>query len=147
MWPPTGSTDAHGHELHIGTNCLGSYLLHELLQPILAQTAATSPAGSVRVAWAGSTAIDLLSPKPGAMQLDDAGKPLDKGVPGNCSQSKVGNLFLAGVLARETHRSGVAHACFNPGNLRTELQRYWTGLGRMLTVSYRALTVSYPVPS
>lgn len=135
MFPPKGSTDAHGNELHIGTNCLGSYLLYRLLQLILVKTAASSPKGSVRVTWAASSALDVLSPKPGGMELDDDGRPKDKGVQLNYGQSKVGNLFLARESARATPQNGIVHACFNPGNLKTELQRHWEGLGAKLAVS------------
>ncbi|KAG8531235.1 uncharacterized protein KY384_004593 [Bacidia gigantensis] len=133
MFPTDGSKDAHGTELQIGTNCLGHCLLYRLLQPILSKTAAISPKGSVRVAWAGSSAIDLLSPKPDGMELDEEGRPKDKGVQLNYGQSKVGNLFLARNFAKTTPENGVVHVCFNPGNLKTELQRHWRGLGATLT--------------
>ena len=135
MFPPEGSMDAHGNEVQIGTNCLGPCLLYKLLQPILVKTAASSPKGSVRVTWAGSSALDLLSPKPDGMELDDDGRPKDKGVQLDYGQSKVGNLFLARHFARATPQTGVLHACFNPGSLKTELQRHWKGLGARLSVS------------
>ena len=135
MFPPKGSTDTHGNELQIGTNCLGPHLLYRLLEPILVKTAASSPKGSVRVTWAGSSAIDLLSPKPDGVELADDGRPKDKGVQLNYGQSKVGNLFLAREFARSTPQTGITHACFNPGNLKTDLQRHWQGLALKLTVS------------
>ncbi len=69
---------AHGNELQIRTNCLGAFLLYRLLQPILAKTAASSPEGSVRVTGAGSSALELISPKPHGMELEDDGRPKDK---------------------------------------------------------------------
>ena len=135
MFPPKGSTDAHGNELQLGTNCLGPHLLYRLLEPILVKTAACSPKGSVRVTWAGSSAIDLVSPTPDGVSLADDGRPKDKGVQLNYGQSKVGNLFLAREFARSTPRTGITHACFNPGNLKTELQRHWEGLALILVVS------------
>ena len=72
--------DAHGNELQTGTDCLGAFLLYRLLQPILAKTAASSPEGSVRVTGAGSSALELISPKPHGMKLEDDGRPKDKGV-------------------------------------------------------------------
>ena len=80
MFPAKGSRDTHGNELQIGTNCLGPCLLYKLLQQILMKTAASSPKGSVRVTWAGSSALDLMSPKPSGMELDDDGRPKDTGV-------------------------------------------------------------------
>ena len=135
MFPPKGSTDAHGNELQIGTNCLGSHLLYRLLEPVLVKTAASSPKGSVRVAWAASSALDVLSPKPDGVELAHDGWPKDKGVQLNYGQSKVGNLFLAREFARSTPQIGITHVSFNPGNLRTELQRHWEGLAVKLMVS------------
>ena len=146
MWPSQGSKDAHGNELQIGTNCLGPYLLHKLLQPILSQTAATSPQDSVRVLWAASTAVDVLSPKPDGMELDehDADRPRDLGVKLNYGQSKVGNVFLARhYAATATRQTGVVHASFNPGNLKTGLQRTWGGLVPKLMVSVNASLLAY----
>ncbi|GAB1319342.1 short-chain alcohol dehydrogenase [Madurella fahalii] len=136
MYPPRGSTDAQGNELQVGTNCLGPYLLYQLLLPVLARTAASpsSLTGSVRVAWAASIAVHVDSPKPGIVVADDgSGRPTDQGVGQNYGQTKVGNVFLAREFAKTTPRTGVVHAAFNPGNLRTELQRHWTGVGAWLT--------------
>lgn len=138
MYPPAGSKDAQGNELHIGLNCLGSCLLYMLLEPQLARTAAASSTGRVRVTWAGSVAIDVTSPKPHGIIMDDNGRPVDSGVEGNYGASKVGNLFLANEFSRRsTKQNGIVHACFNPGNLRTDLFRHWRGLGAMFTVSLR----------
>ena len=135
MFPPKDSVDAHGNDLQIGTNCLGPYLLYTILEPLMRKTAASAPAGSVRVAWAGSSAIELLSPKPDGMEVDSIGRPRNKGAQHNYGQSKVGNLFFARIFARETPHSGIVHACFNPGNLETQLQRHWDGLGPLVAVS------------
>ena len=99
------------------------------------KTAARSPNGSVRVTWAGSSAIDLVSPKSDGVSLAPDGRPQDKGVQLNYGQSKVGNLFFARDFARSTPQTGVTHACFNPGNLKTELQRHWQGLALNVVVS------------
>lgn len=137
MYPPKGSTSAQGHDLQIGTNCLGPYLLYQLLLPLLTKTAASSTTASVRVAWAASIAVHVASPKPHGMVIDESGCPSDQGVSDNYGQSKVGNLFLARHFANTTPENGVVHAAFNPGNLRTELQRHWTGVSAWITVSCR----------
>jgi retinol dehydrogenase 12 len=144
MYPPEGSTDAHGNELQVGTNCLGHYLLYQLLLPLLIKTAASSPTGSVRVAWAGSIAVQVSAPQPHGMILDDDGRPKDAGVKLNYGQTKVGNVFMAREMAKATPETGVVHAAFNPGNLRTELQRHWTGLDAWLVVS--SMGFCGPVP-
>ncbi|KAF7926706.1 uncharacterized protein EAE97_010215 [Botrytis byssoidea] len=132
MYPPKGSTSAQGHELQVATNCLGHYLLYQLLLPLLTNTVASSPTGSVRVAWAASIAIHVDSPPTGIL-LNDDGSLKDVGVTANYSQTKVGNVFLARECAKTTPQTGVVHTAFNPGNLRTELQRHWTGLASKIT--------------
>ncbi|KAI0391066.1 NAD(P)-binding protein [Xylariaceae sp. FL0594] len=128
MFPPEGSKSAQGHDLQIGTNCLGPYLLYKLLLPLPTQTATSSPTASVRVIWAGSVAVHIASPRPHGIVIGDDGEPTDQGVKPNYGQSKVGNVFLARECAKTTPQTGVVHAAFNPGNLRSELQRNWTGL-------------------
>ena len=123
MFPPADSMDTHGNEVHIGTNCLGPCLLNKLIAPLLVKTAAISLGDSFRVTWASSSVVDFLSPNSG-MEIDDDGRPKDKGVQLNFGQSKVGNLFLACELARATPQTGVLHISFSPENLRTELQRH-----------------------
>lgn len=136
MYPPKGSVDAQGHELQVGTNCLGHYLLYQLLLPLLTRTASTSSVtASVRVLWAASVAVHVSTPHPQGIVLEANGAPSDQGVTANYSQSKVGNVFLARECAKATPETGVVHAAFNPGNLRSELQRHWTGIGHWFTVS------------
>jgi NAD(P)-dependent dehydrogenase (short-subunit alcohol dehydrogenase family) len=147
MYPPKGSTDAHGNELQLGTNCLGPYLLYRLLLPLLTQTAASSPTASVRVAWAASIAVFVTAPKPHGIVLGDDGRPTDQGVVFNYGQTKVGNVFFAREEAETTPHTGVVHVAFNPGNLRTELQRHWTGPGAWFTVSESGrFILHFPVP-
>lgn len=136
MYPPPGSVDAQGHDLQVGTNCLGPYLLYQLLLPLLKKTAALSPTGSVRVAWAASIAVHVAAPKPHGMNIEESGCPRDEGLSDNYGQTKVGNVFLARHCAKETPENKVVHVAFNPGNLRTDLQRHWSGLSAWMTVSY-----------
>jgi NAD(P)-dependent dehydrogenase (short-subunit alcohol dehydrogenase family) len=141
MFPPEGSLTPQSHDLQTATNLLGPYTLYKLLSPLLVETAKSSPTASVRVAWAGSVGIEVLSPKSGGMVLDKDGKPVvgTKEVTNevNYAQTKAGNYFFAVELAREEKSAGtgVVHVAFNPGNLRTELQRHFKGIGAKLTVS------------
>lgn len=130
-----GSNDPRHNEVHIGTNCVGPLLLSKLLLPTLTKTAASSPTGSVRVLWAGSIAVHVSCPQPGGMEVDDTGRPKDMDELPSYGQSKVGNVFLARVLAKTTPDTGVVYASFNPGNLRTDLQRHWHGLDLTFMVS------------
>jgi len=127
MLAPAGSKGAQGHELHMVTNCLGPWLFTHLLHPILKSTASISPPNSVRVSWAGSIVIDLYSPKHG-VPLSPSGAP---DLPLNNAQqlyaiSKTGNLFYASEYAKlcAAENTGIVTTSFNPGNLKTELQRY-----------------------
>ncbi|KAI1436129.1 hypothetical protein GGR50DRAFT_686614 [Xylaria sp. CBS 124048] len=138
MFPAAGSVDSHGNELQMGTNCLGPYLLHEFLSPLLTKTAANSPAGSVRVAWASSISIFIAVPK-GGIAIDADGKPTDQGVKKNYGQTKAGNVFFARLFAKQTPETGVVHVSFNPGNLRTNLQRHWEGLDRWMVDKFMLL--------
>jgi len=127
-----GSSEARFNEVQITTNCVGPCLLFKLLIPILCQTAASSPTGSVRVLWAGSVAVHTNSPQPSGMVVDDAGRPKDTDVLSSYAQSKVGNVFLAREYAKKTPQTGIVHASFNPGNLRSGLQRHWGGITILL---------------
>lgn len=109
MMPPPGSRDAHGHELQMGTNCLGPFLFTKLLEPVLARTAETSPAGAVRVTWAGSLAVDIMSPASGVAWDESTGAPKVHGKQVNYGQTKAANLYLASEGARRDARSGVVH--------------------------------------
>jgi retinol dehydrogenase-12 len=134
MFPPKGTVDSQGIEIQIGTNCVGHFLLHKLLQLTLTRTASISPPGSVRVTWAGSLGIDVFSPSPGGMILDDTGHPVVlSSQQSNYGASKAGNLLFAKAYARDTPATGVVHVCFNPGNLKTELQRHTGGLKSLMT--------------
>ncbi|KAH9893804.1 NAD(P)-binding protein [Xylariomycetidae sp. FL2044] len=143
MFPPNGSVDAHGNDLQLSTNCLGPYLLYQLLLPLLTKTAASSPTGTVRVAWASSIGIDMAAPWPHGISLGDDGCPEDLGVKPNYIQSKAGNVLLARELARTTAQTGVVHASFSPGVLHSDLHRYWSGLDYWIALTFFAFPTIY----
>ena len=109
------------YELQVGTNCLGHFLFTQLLHPVLRQTAATAPANTVRVAWAGSVAIDVYSPN-GGVEFDEQGNVKYRNQKSAYGVSKAGNLFLASEFGKRTRGEGIVSVVFNPGNLRTALQ-------------------------
>jgi len=126
MIPGPGSKSTQGFELQYATNILGPYLFTKLLLPILKKTAASSPKGSVRVSWAGSLAVDLNSPK-GGVTLQEDGSPSFKKEGGRTEEyatSKAANYLLGYEFGKRFGSDGVLHNCFNPGNLKTELQRH-----------------------
>jgi retinol dehydrogenase-12 len=131
MTPPKGSKDAHGHEQQIGTNALGSWVFSELLLPILKSTAASSPAGTVRVTFAASLAV-WLSPKGGVTFTEDGAPVCHSDQNHNYAQSKAANVFLASEFARRYGKDGIISVSWNPGNLRTELQRHMAYIANMI---------------
>lgn len=136
MLAPVGSKDKQGNDLHFGTNCLGPLLLYRHLRTLLERTAASSPVGATRILWAGSVGIDIASPSPGGLLWDEGtDQPKIVEPMTDYAQTKTGNLFISKELAKKDSAAGIVHACFNPGNLRTDLQRHWTGFGAWMTVS------------
>lgn len=129
MTPPLGSISQQNHELQVATNVLGPFLFTRLLTPLLEKTARlpdTKPR-SVRVTWAGSLGVDTYSPN-GGVTLDGAGTYVSdaKNNRTNYGATKAGNVFLANEFARRHpfEDSKVISNAWNPGNLRTELQRH-----------------------
>jgi len=100
----------------------------------------------VRVAWAGSLAIDAYAPN-GGVTLNENGEPSieSQNIQTIYGVSKAGNLFLASEFGKRTQGEGIVSVCFNPGNLRTELQRHvpkWQDMLLSLMV-YRAVFGAY----
>lgn len=147
---------SQGHDLEIGTHCLGPFVLTTLLQDVLKRTAATMPARphSVRVLWIAS--LLSLGPPPGGMVFDEGGGP--KAIPKvfpNYMQSKVGSAWLASEFAARLERDGVMSVvsrliltsisgvgtnnngkAVHPGLMRTELQKTMPLPGRVIMVRY-----------
>jgi NAD(P)-dependent dehydrogenase (short-subunit alcohol dehydrogenase family) len=116
---PPGSVTTQGHEIHMGTNCLGPYLLTKLLLPILTKTAESAPKNSVRVVFTSSGIIDLAGPPGGVSFAElEPGKHSDD-MNRNYSGSKAGNWFLASEFDRRYAKDGIVAVVQNPGTLRT----------------------------
>lgn len=116
---PPGSVTAQGHEVHMGTNCLGPYLFTKLLLPVLTETAKSAPANSVRVVFASSGIVDLVGPPGGVSFAElEPGKHSDD-MNRNYSGSKAGNWFLASEFDRRHAKDGIVAVAQNPGTLRT----------------------------
>lgn len=128
MFPPQGSKTEQGHDMQFGTNVLGPHLLSKLLMPTLVNTAKTSPANSVRVIWASSLAIQVLAPD-GGVVFDEKNEPkVLSNIQSNYGQTKVANTLLAIKYQELYAADGVVSVSFNPGNLKTELQRHLSGI-------------------
>lgn len=124
MTPPAGSKTSQGLELQLGTNCVGPYLFTKSLLPVLRETARASPPGSVRVTWAASIATEIYAPENGVTFESDGTPRIYDNQRMNYGASKVGNVFLAAEFARRYREDGIVSVAWNPGNLRTELQRH-----------------------
>lgn len=123
MAPPQGAKTAQGHDLQLGTNCVGTFLFTQLLTPKLVETAKTSPPHSVRVVWVSSSAADWLSPT-GGVDMDNIDDRRQRPVEVKYGISKAGNYYHATEYARRHRADGVISNALNPGNLRTELFRH-----------------------
>ncbi|KAI1327029.1 putative short-chain dehydrogenase [Xylariaceae sp. FL0255] len=88
-------TRLDGHELEMVTNCIGSYLLTKLLEPILVQTAASSRPFGVRVVFV-TALMEFYGPSTAMSQPGD-----------NYMQTKVGGTWLAAKWPREQIGSSV----------------------------------------
>ena len=120
--PPTGSVSTQGHDLQLATNCLGSYLLTQLLLPILLRTAKDSDPASVRVVWTSSIVVEVSAPANG-MNISDFEKP-PADPQHNYVTSKTGNWFLANALSHQVGAEGILSVTQNPGNLKSALVRH-----------------------
>ncbi|PYI34388.1 NAD(P)-binding protein [Aspergillus indologenus CBS 114.80] len=124
MTPPAGSQTSLGHDLEMSTNCLGPFLLNQLLLPTLRRTAASAEPGSVRVVWVASL-LSAFVAHGGIVFDEERGAPtVLKNAMENYMQSKVGNVFLAREMARRVGGDGVMSLSVNPGLMKTELQRH-----------------------
>ncbi|KAK6075272.1 hypothetical protein SCUP515_06049 [Seiridium cupressi] len=124
MVTPVDAKTVQGHELQLGTNTIGPFLLTRLLEPILVSTAKQSPTGSVRIVWVASI-IALGTPKGGVVWDKQLDGPTLLDSPGaNYMQSKAGLVFLAHEYARKLGKEGILSMSLHPGLTKTELQRH-----------------------
>ncbi|KAI1139410.1 NAD(P)-binding protein [Hypoxylon sp. FL0543] len=122
-WPPLGSVSKQGTELQLATNCLGPFLLTQLLLPLLEKAATDSPSASVRVVWTSSQIIELQPPPGGINMAEVRSPPRHRGR--NYINSKIGNCLLASELARRVGPSlGIISVVQNPGGAVTNLFRH-----------------------
>lgn len=113
MFPPHGSKTAQGHELQLGTNCLGPFLFTQFLTPTLVKTAKTAPKGSVRVVWVSSSAAEHLNPH-GGVDMDNLDYKRDRLYAYKYGISKAGNYYHATEYARRHHDDGIVSVVSTP---------------------------------
>ena len=109
------SKTPQGHEMQLGTNCLGPWLFTQQLLPLLQRTAAEAPKNSVRVTWAASLAT-WYSPRNGVAFDSKTQQPKITPVKNmNYGQSKAGNIYMASEFARRYGKDGIVSVSWNPG--------------------------------
>ena len=110
---------AQGHDLGMGTNCLGPFLLTILLEDILKRTAQMEAnigkRKSVRVVWV-STLLHMESSNipDGGVKFDEAGNPVQYAGMLNYMQTKCGDVHLGVEFSRKLASAGVLSivSCF-----------------------------------
>ncbi|KAJ4248389.1 short-chain alcohol dehydrogenase [Fusarium torreyae] len=138
MHPPPGSVTKQGYELTLGTNNLGHYLFTELITPLLVETAKIAPKDSVRVILLGSI-WTYAAPKDG-MDFENLDyKKKDESKFYKYQVSKAGAYYEAADYALKHEKDGIISVAVNPGNNRTDLQRYYSNFQRRIKGS-----LSYP---
>ncbi|OKL64373.1 hypothetical protein UA08_00762 [Talaromyces atroroseus] len=114
---PAGSATKQGHEMHMGTNCLGPRLLSP--RPRTAYASSLPPSGIV----------DLTGP-PGGLSFEEL-KPghFHSDMNRNYSASKAGNWFLASEFDKRT--PDVVSVVQSPGTLKT---KGWDGTPKLVRI-------------
>ncbi|KAJ3555250.1 hypothetical protein NM688_g2682 [Phlebia brevispora] len=144
--PPIEQLTVQGFDMTFGTNVLGHFLLLKLLEPVL--KASSTPSSPSRVVWTASVA-HYFSPPVNFDTLTDSSARKKLGPNGLYAQSKFITVALVNRLAK-THEDGIVYIAVDPGNIRTDLQRYSRGLAYILLnrlvlwpVEYGVLTPLY----
>ena len=119
--PPNGSVSKQEYEHQMATNCLGPFLLTQLLLPLLRSTVRESPPGSVRIVWTSDLEVDKNALKGGITMADLVSPPQDPTK--NFVASKVGNCCLATEVGRTVNPYGIMLVVQKSGQLKTDLRR------------------------
>lgn len=107
-----------GYELSIGVNCVGHFLFTKLLTPLLAATAASESAGSIRVVWLSSFGLELSGAKDVGVDLDNIDFHIPKPATERYGISKAGAWALGVEFARRHRVDGIISLPINPGKSR-----------------------------
>ncbi|RPD75788.1 NAD(P)-binding protein [Lentinus tigrinus ALCF2SS1-7] len=125
MAPPIALLTRQQYDLQFGVNVIGHFYLTQLLLPVLLGTAKVT-AQKVRV-------LNYTSSAPPAPRIDYTtlmdGPVRRRYTPAQLyRQSKLGCLLLAQELAEQYGEQGIVSIAINPGNVRTNLNRYSGGV-------------------
>nr|VWO99675.1 Alpha-crystallin (Acr) (14 kDa antigen) (16 kDa antigen) (HSP 16.3) (Nox16) [Ganoderma boninense] len=147
MWPPIDMLTEDGYDLQWGTNVVGHYYFTELLMPALLAGVKSSPDQHARVVTTSSSGayFDTLHWD----TFKDTPERKKQTPQALYFQSKHGNVVVARQVAKRYGDQGIISVSLNPGNIRTDLQRYMSSFGKkILNLSlypapYGALTQLY----
>ncbi|KAF8242770.1 short-chain dehydrogenase [Wilcoxina mikolae CBS 423.85] len=114
-----GSKTKQGHELQMGTNCLGPFLFTQLLLP------------HVRIVWTSSMLVDAKAPQGGISIPELSAPTIDQNR--NYAMSKAGNWLLASEFANRVCGDGIVSITQNPGNLKTKIWDKAPRIAQILT--------------
>lgn len=109
MDPPPGTMSPQNIDIQFATNILGPFLFTKHLHPILQSTAKVSDEGVVRVSWAGSLGLDLMTPKGGMDFIEDGSLKLSDPA-GNYGVTKAANYFLGHLFPSHYNNDGVLYS-------------------------------------
>ena len=122
MSPPIEQVTAQGYDMQFGTNVLGHFLLIKLLYPVL--TASSSPASRSRLVWTSSSVQFLFNAPIKYDTLKDGPARAALGTQQLYCESKFATALLLQDFAKTSLEDGVVCICVDPGNIKTDLQRY-----------------------
>ncbi|EIN10118.1 NAD(P)-binding protein [Punctularia strigosozonata HHB-11173 SS5] len=139
MHPPIEQLTTQGYDMQFGTNVLGHFLLIKLLLPLLRSTA-TGPLAKgepSRIVWVSSSTNYYFNPPVKYDTLKDSPQRTALGNFQLYAQSKFATVMLVFKLAKLLEgdygaNGKVVANVVDPGNIRTELQRYATFGERIL---------------
>jgi len=139
MWPPTELLTADGYDLQFGTNVLGHFFFAKLLIPALIAGKESSPDHHTRIVHTSSSAAYQYTLNWESFKDSPARRKMS--TTNLYSQSKFGNVVVARELAKRYADQGIVSTSCNPGNIKTDLQRYLSPIARTVLNS-----ILYPAP-
>ncbi|KAI0072976.1 NAD(P)-binding protein [Panus rudis PR-1116 ss-1] len=130
MWPPVDQLTADGYDLQFGTNVIGHFLFAKLLIPALLAGKETSPDKHARIITTSSSGAYMYTLNWDSFRDHPVRKKM--GTQNLYFQSKFGNVVVANEFARRYGAQGIISNSVNPGNIKSDLQRYVSGFQKRL---------------
>ncbi|KAK5944769.1 hypothetical protein PMZ80_001969 [Knufia obscura] len=119
MATPPSKTKS-GHDLQLGTNHVGHFLLVKLLMPLLLKTATATENSDVRIVTVSSEAYNI-APSNLMDLIEDADRLCSSSNYTRYGVSKAANVLFAAELARRYGSKGITSVSLHPGVILTQL--------------------------